>query len=260
MKNLDNSSKVILSICAILIIVVLFEYVKYENLRCKHEEMLIENISKIPNIQVDSTKTQTIILNNPKLNNPTKHLINEQYIQHQIDKNIFSNLSFFIPLILALFTGIFTYFAFLTQNHMKKAEDFKKESELLKDKIEKTSLKLEEDTKETLHTLTKKIDDSKDEFDYKIELSFTIFNDFLKDKYKIDNSILPDLIDLWNIKRTKFAVMKIAAKDKKGKSLPYLEKRLHELEGSSNPTDSIKDTIVTIGLAISHIKKQANIS
>ncbi|MBI9061817.1 MAG: hypothetical protein JEZ14_07495 [Marinilabiliaceae bacterium] len=118
--------------------------------------------------------------------------------------------------------------------------------------------KLKEDVDESVSKSIENLDLSSKEFDKKIELVFVILNDFLKDEYKINATLLPEILDLWNPERTNYAALKIRAFDTGGQALPYVSKRITELMTIKEPDNNTLAIIQNLQETKDHLEKITN--
>ena len=156
--------------------------------------------------------------------------IAEENIKTVLDKSLINKFISSSAIIIALFTGVFSIFTYLTQLNLTKAERLHTQFKSTNNDIDKKLIEL----KEVVQSYPGLLSGFKKEKQKQSSRIFSIFNSFLLDDYKLEIPNLYDVLDLWDNQRIKPAIMKLQANNCT-KSIPYLEERFRELQ-STNPT------------------------
>ena len=223
-------------------------------------------------IIVESAKDTILIKNSFFKNN----IVDSEQADYLINSNIFSYLSKYAAIILAIFAAVFTLFTYFTQQNLSKAESIKEkiedsmikliaEAENTKIEIENKRKEIDNYIKETTNSfetkykaiakisseLTSKIESNQIIMSESSKQIMIIFSNFLRDEYKMDLLNINDVIDLWDLKRTKFAALSLSERGNE-KCIPFLEERLRFYEINNADINIVSN----IKLAIEKIKER----
>lgn len=163
----------------------------------------------------------------------------EEFIQYQINKNIFNHLIKLSPIFLALFGGIFGLFTYITNQNLK-------ESEKIVEKVQLNSISYENKYKEFVDIYQENTKGLYERFYHDINKIATrpseviqeimvLFNGILDEDKQLEINEMSYLLDLMDLDKASKACWFLGEKGTKN-SLQFMKKYLSVYRASMNPS------------------------